>query len=135
MLTVARTDASYAIRTCGVQNRRNASRRQRRSAERANARRLPPWQRIFNQVRSAKTAILSLAVVGAGIAAGLWMASMTYDCLMCLVALPRYATWQCCVAGVAVSGLAFGVTVALDRAFLRASLVGVRRVSRFLFED
>ena len=118
-----------------MQNRRNASRRRRRSAERANARRLPPSQRIFSHVRSAKTAILWLAVVSAGIAAGLWMASMTYDCLMCLVALPRYATWQCCVAGAAVSGLAFGVTVALDRAFLRASLVGVRRVSRFLFED
>ena len=92
-------------------------------------------RRMFTSVRGAKTAILWLAVLGAGVAAGLWIASLTYDCLMCLVALPRYATWQCCVAGVAVSGLAFGVTVALDRAFLRASLEGVRRVSRFLFED
>jgi hypothetical protein len=79
--------------------------------------------------------MLWVAVLAAGIAAGLWMASMTRDCPMCLVALPRFATWQCCMVGVAVSGLAFGVTVALDRAFLAASPVGIRRVSRFLFED
>jgi hypothetical protein len=78
---------------------------------------------------------LSVAVLAAGIAVGLWMASMTRDCLLCLVALPRFATWQCCVVGVAVSGLAFGVIVTLDRAFLATSLVGIRRVSRFLFED
>jgi len=78
---------------------------------------------------------LWLAVLGAGVAAGLWMASMTKDCLLCLVAMPRFATWQCCTAGVAVSGLTFGVIVALDRAFLPASLVVIRRVSRFLFED
>jgi hypothetical protein len=78
---------------------------------------------------------LWVAIFGAGIAAGLWMASMTYDCLLCVVALPRFGAWQCCIAGVAVSGLAFGVTVALDRSFLPASLVRIRRASRFLFED
>ena len=103
--------------------------------EQADARTRPTRRRIFSQVRSAGTAIWWGAVLAAGIAAGLWMASMTYFCTFCLVAPPRFATWQCCMVGVATSGLAFGVTVALDRTFLPASLVGIRRVSRFLFED
>lgn len=124
---------SFALAECKTGEK--ASRRRRTSAERTNARRRQPRQRIFSHVRSAKTAILWVAVLGAGIAAGLWLASLTYDCVFCLFAPPRFATWQCCMAGVAVSALTFGVTVALDRAFLPASLVGIRRVSRFLFED
>jgi hypothetical protein len=97
-------------------------------------RRRPQW-RIFNSVTSAKTAIFWVAGVSAGIVAGLWMASMTYYCAFCLFAPPRFATWQCCMVGLAVSVTGFGAIIALDREFLPTSFGGIRRVSRFLFED
>lgn len=79
--------------------------------------------------------MLWVAVLGAGIATGLWMASITSYCALCVAAPPRFATWQCCIAGLAVSAVGFGVTTALSRAFLPASVGGIRRASRFLFED
>jgi hypothetical protein len=79
--------------------------------------------------------MLWMAVVSAGIATGLWMASMTYYCVFCLFAPPRFATWQCSLVGFVVSAGGFGLIIALDREFLPASFGGVHRVSRFLFED
>jgi hypothetical protein len=92
-------------------------------------------RRIFSSVRSARTAILWIAVFGAGIAAGLWMASMTYYTEFGLVAPARFATWECCVGGFAVSVVGFGIVTALNRAFVSTSLGGIRRVSSYLFED
>lgn len=94
-----------------------------------------PLRRIFSLVRSAKTAILWIVVLGAGIAAGLWMASMTYYSEFGLVAPPPFATWQCCIAGFAVSAVGFSIVIALNRAFVSTSFGRVRRVSRCLFED
>lgn len=94
-----------------------------------------PLRRIFSSVRTAKTAILWIVALGAGIATGLWMASMSYYSEFGLVAPPRFATWQCCIAGFAVSAVGFGIVVALNRAFVSTSFGGVRRVSRYLFED
>jgi hypothetical protein len=93
-----------------------------------------PW-RIFGAVSSVKTAMSWAAVVSAGIAAGLWMASMTYSCELCVFAPSRFAAWQCCVVGFVVSAMAFWAIRVIEREFLPTSLDGIRRVRRFLFED
>ena len=86
-------------------------------------------------MRVLKTGLLWGVVLGAGAAAGLWMASLSYFCTFCLVAPPRFATWQCCIAGFTVSAVALCIVVAFFRAFLPTCFEGIRRVSRFLFED
>jgi hypothetical protein len=86
-------------------------------------------------VRIAQTAMLWVAGVTAGIVAGLWMASMTYDCLLCLYAPPRFAAWESCLVGCAVSAVLFAAIIALDREFVPSTVRGIRQVSRFLFED
>lgn len=79
--------------------------------------------------------MLWVAGIVAGIMAGLWMASMTYPCGLCVFAPPRFATWESCLFGCAVSVVLGGAIIALDRQFVPSSLRGVRQVSRFLFED
>jgi hypothetical protein len=86
-------------------------------------------------VGTGKTAVLWVALVGAGIAVGLWVASMSYPCGICVVELPRFATWQCCLVGFAVSAMGFVAIGALDHAFVSTSFGGTRRAARFLFED
>jgi hypothetical protein len=91
--------------------------------------------RIFHFVRIAQTAMQWVAVVTAGIVAGLWMASMTGYCGLCLFAPPRFAAWESCLVGSAVSLVLFAAIIALDREFVASTVCGIRRVSRFLFED
>jgi hypothetical protein len=99
------------------------------------SRRRHSTRRIFSSVSYVKNAMLWVVGLGAGIAVGLWMASMTYFCTFCLFAPPRFAVWECCVVGLGVSVIGLGTIVAFDREFLPASRGGIRRVSRFLFED
>jgi uncharacterized membrane-anchored protein len=79
--------------------------------------------------------MLWMAGVTAGIVAGLWMASMTYFCVFCLVAPRRFAAWESCLVGFAVSAVLLGAIIATDRGFLPSSVRAVRQLSRFLFED
>jgi ABC-type multidrug transport system permease subunit len=79
--------------------------------------------------------MLWVAVVTAGIVAGFWMASMTYYCGLCVFAPPRFAAWESCLVGCAVSTVLFGAIIALDREFVPSSVRGIRQVYRFLFED
>ncbi len=76
-----------------------------------------------------------VAGITAGIVAGLWMASMTNYCSLCMFAPPRFAAWESCLVGCAVSVVLFGAIIALDREFVPGIVRGVRPVSRFLFED
>jgi hypothetical protein len=91
--------------------------------------------RIFGFMRSVRVATLWLAIVAAGVATGLWMASMTSYCGLCLVAPARFATWECCLVGFAVSAIGYGATVVFWHDFLRSSLSEIGRLWRFLFED
>lgn len=79
--------------------------------------------------------MLWVAGIAAGVVAGLWMASMTYSCGLCVFAPPRFAVWTSCLAGCAASLVVFGAITALDRHFVPSSFRGVRQVSRFFFED
>lgn len=79
--------------------------------------------------------MLWMAGIGAGIAAGVWMASMTYDCVFCLFAPPRFAAWESCMVGLAVSVVLFGLIIAIDRGFEPSTVRAVHQLSRFLFED
>lgn len=76
-----------------------------------------------------------VAGITAGIVAGLLTASMTDYCGLCMFAPPRFAAWESCLVGCAVSVVLFGAIIALDRGFVPSSVRGVRKVSRFLFED
>jgi len=78
--------------------------------------------------------VLWVAGIVAGIVAGLWMASMTSPCGLCVFAPPRFAAWASCLVGCAVSVVLFGAITALDREFVPSSVRSVRHVSRFLFE-
>jgi hypothetical protein len=50
------------------------------------------------------------------------MASMTYYSEIGLVARARFVTWQCCIAGFAVSGVRFGSVIARGLAGLVSSV-------------
>lgn len=76
-----------------------------------------------------------VAVIAAGIVAGLWMASMRYPCDLCTFTPPRFAAWESCVVGCVLSVGLCGVIFAVDRAFVPSSIRGARHVSRFLFEE
>jgi hypothetical protein len=86
-------------------------------------------------MRSAQTAIQWAAVIAAGIVAGLWMASIRYPCGLCTFTAPRFAAWESCLVGCALSVGLWGVVFALDREFVPSSIRGARHVSRFLFEE
>lgn len=94
-----------------------------------------PAPAYIRSVTSVKIAILWTLAVGAGIAAGLWMASATNFCTFCLVAPRRFATWECSVVGFLVSAAVLGAILAFERDFLRESIVRIHRLTRFLFED
>jgi hypothetical protein len=79
--------------------------------------------------------MLWLVITGAGVAIGLWMASMTSYCGLCLFGPPRFAAWECCLVGFAVSAIGYGAVVIFWRDFLPASIRAVRSATHFLFED
>jgi hypothetical protein len=54
---------------------------------------------------------------------------------LCTFAPPRFAAWESCLVGCAVSVVLFGLIIALDHEFVPNSLRGIRHVSRLLFED
>src|ERR1700733_3764101 len=79
---------------------------------------------IFHFVRSAQLAVLWVAGIAAGVVAGLWMASVTYSCGLCMFAPPRFAAWESCLVGCGVSAVLFGAIIALDREFVPRTVRG-----------
>ena len=86
-------------------------------------------------VRTARTVLLVALSAACGVLVGMWMASMTYPCLLCAYAAPKYATWQSCLVGAVTAALTVVIASTLDGEFLEESARGIRTTSRFLFED
>src|ERR1022692_482947 len=90
----------------------------------------------FGSARTAKSAALTMLGAATGVVTGFWTASMTYPCpAFCLYAQPRLVAWQSCLVGGAAAVIVLLVAGTRDREFGRASVQGVRYVSRYLFED
>jgi hypothetical protein len=87
-------------------------------------------------VRTAKIALVVALCVAAGLVAGLWMASQTYACAaFCLYPEPRFAVWLSCLVGGIAVAIALVIAGANDRELFPQCARGLRKVSRFLFED
>jgi hypothetical protein len=86
-------------------------------------------------MRTARTIVLLAAGPAAGVIFGLWMASLSYPCLLCVFAAPRFALWESCLVGATVGGLVLIVAVLVDEALLPRSARGLRSARHFLFKD